>query len=71
MTAEYSKILFVAADRAGHETWLVRLRDARWGILVDGRLFAMGWPDGLLGPATRAYSEMIMTSQAQKGELHE
>jgi hypothetical protein len=60
MSEEFGKVLFTAQDQAGHDLWLVRLFDGRWGILVDGECVAVGWPAGQLYPATRAYREMIV-----------
>jgi hypothetical protein len=59
MDGNYGKVLFTALDAQGDEVWLVRLSDTRWGILVNGQVSAVGWPDGELAPATRAYRQMI------------
>ncbi len=66
MCEEFGKVLFTAQDHAGHDVWLVRLIDGRWAILQDGECFAVGWPDGMLTQATRAYRELIVGNSTSK-----
>jgi hypothetical protein len=68
MSEEFGKVLFTAQDPHGRDLWLVRLIDGRWGILADGECVAIGWPEGELPPATRAYREMILTGPARRDQ---
>lgn len=59
MSGEYLKVLYTAQNGTGQDIWLVHFSDGRWGIAVDGQCHALGWPEGQLEHAAKAYCEMV------------
>jgi hypothetical protein len=60
MDDELLKTVFTAHDPGGDDVRLVRFGDGQWGLLVNGQCSALGWPEGRLDAAARAYRERVL-----------
>ncbi len=59
MSEDICKVLYADTDGTGREVSLVRLANGRWGILLKDECCAVGWPNGELAAATRAYRDLM------------
>jgi hypothetical protein len=72
MGDELLKTVFTARDPGGDDVRLVRFWDGQWGLLVNGQCSALGWPEGRLDAAARAYRERVLppTPSQLRGGTH-